>query len=146
LAKKHKDFVASIKDNRIRELVDKNSIITGGSIVSMLMKEKVNDFDYYFTNFETVEAVAAYYVGEFNRLHGDNSNDKTAKPQMYIEEDRIRIRIQSGGVAAENTDESQYQYFENQPLEEGEEYVRKAIADTLDEADALDGEKLEDEK
>ena len=146
LAKKHENFVASIKDEAVRKMVEQNSIITGGSIVSMLLKEKVNDFDYYFTNLETVEAVAAYYVDEFNRLHGDNSNDKTAKPQIYVEDDRVKIRIQSGGIVGENTDESQYQYFETRPIEEGEKYVRQTIANTLNEADALDGETLEDDK
>lgn len=41
LQKKHNDFVASIEDEKVRELVDKNSIVTGGSIVSMLLGEKV---------------------------------------------------------------------------------------------------------
>jgi len=146
LRKKHKDFIASIKDEKIRELVDKNSIVTGGSIVSMLLKEKVNDFDYYFTNFETVKAVTKYYIDEFNRLHKDKSNTKTTKPYMEVENDRIKIKIQSAGIIGENTDESQYQYFETRPIEEGEEYVRNSIESVLETADALDGEKLEDEK
>ena len=140
LTKKHEDFVASIKDKAIQEMVNKNSIITGGSIVSMLFKEKVNDFDYYLTDFETAKAVTAYYVDEFNRLHGDKPNDKTAEPQMHIKDSRIKIRTQSGGIAEENTNENQYQF------EEGEEYVRETIADTLGEANALDEEKIEDEK
>lgn len=35
----------------------------------MLLNEPVNDFDYYFTNKETVLAVAQYYVDIFNALH-----------------------------------------------------------------------------
>jgi len=53
LTKKHKDFIATIQDEEVRKLVDKNSIITGGSIVSMLLGEEVNDFDYYFTDKNT---------------------------------------------------------------------------------------------
>lgn len=92
LAKKHNEFVASIKDEKVRELVKKNSIITGGSIVSMLLNEEVNDYDYYFTNKETVLAVANYYVTEFNKTHGENAVVKE-------EDDRILIFIQSKGVA-----------------------------------------------
>ena len=146
LSKKHKDFVSSIKDEAVRKMVDQNSIITGGSIVSMLLKEKVNDFDYYFTDFETVKAVTKYYVNEFNRLHTHKVTGKSARPYMEIEEDRIRIKIQSAGIIGENTDESQYQYFENRPIEEGEEYVRTSIDDVLETADALDGEVLDDEE
>jgi hypothetical protein len=70
LTKKHNSFVESISDKKVRDLVKKNSIITGGSIVSMLQNEDVNDYDYYFTNKETVLAVANYYVGQFNKEKG----------------------------------------------------------------------------
>lgn len=94
LRKNHNKFVASIKDENVRKLVEKNSIVTGGSIVSMLLNEDVNDFDYYFTNKETVLAVANYYVSEFNRTHDHNAS--------VIEEDgRVKIFISSAGIAGE---------------------------------------------
>jgi hypothetical protein len=111
LSKVHKQFVESIEDERVRELVKKNSIITGGSIASMLMKEKVNDYDYYFTNKETVEAVAHYYVNKFNQLNPD----KKIKPSVVVEGDRVRIRIQSAGIISEGVDDENYQYFEMIP-------------------------------
>jgi hypothetical protein len=67
LSKKFDDFVKSIKDKDLQKLVEKNTIITGGCITSMLLKENVNDFDLYFTNKETVLAIAAYYVKEFKK-------------------------------------------------------------------------------
>lgn len=148
LRKKHKEFVASIKDPIVRDLVDKNSIVTGGSIVSMLLKEKISDFDYYFTDFATVKAVARYYVEEFNRLHGKEANENTQVP--FVDTDttpgRVRIKIVSAGIIGENTNESQYQYFEQRPIEEGEKYVEETISNVLDRADSLDGERLEDDK
>ena len=146
LSRKHKELCASIKDEEVRKLVMKNSIVTGGVIVSMLINEEVNDFDYYFTDFKTVEAVAKYYVNEFNRLHPDKSNGKTTKAYLKIEGDRVKIEIKSAGIIGENTDESQYEYFEGRPIEEGEEYVSQAIGETLTEADEIDGSILEDEK
>ena len=62
LAKTHRKFVESIKDDVVKELVNKNSIITGGAIVSLLTDEEVNDYDYYFTDKETCLAVANYYA------------------------------------------------------------------------------------
>lgn len=130
LAKIHKAFVESIEDDNVQNLVRKNSIITGGSIVSMLLKEPVNDYDYYFANKETVEAVAHYYVNKFNELHPD----KEIKPRVVIEEDRVRIRIQSAGVASEN-DPLEYQYFETRPEEEAGDYLDEAFKTTSESTD-----------
>jgi len=93
LKKKHEDFLSSIKDENVRSLVDKNSIITGGAITSMLLNEEVNDFDYYFTNKETVLAVANYYVKEFKEKNNY---------EISIEdfEDRVKIKVKSLGVAS----------------------------------------------
>ena len=54
-------FLKSITDEKVRQLVKDNSIITGGAIVSLVLNEEVNDFDIYFTNKETVLAVCNYY-------------------------------------------------------------------------------------
>src|SRR5690625_1436682 len=99
LSKVHNQLVESITDEKVKELVRKNSIITGGSIASMLLKEEVNDYDFYFTNRETVEAVAKYYVNQFNKL---NPN-KGVEPQVFIEEDRVRIKIAGAGIVSADT-------------------------------------------
>ncbi len=72
LKKKHEEFVNSIDDDRVRKLVNKNAIITGGAIASMLLNETVNDYDYYFTDKETVLAVAEYYANRFNAENKDH--------------------------------------------------------------------------
>ena len=70
LTAKFNDFLKSITDPVVQDLVKRNTIITGGSIASMLLQEKVNDYDMYFTNKETVLAVAKYYVKLFNDANG----------------------------------------------------------------------------
>lgn len=97
LRKKHQELVNSIEDENVRKLVDKNSIITGGCITSMLLNEKVNDFDYYFTDKETVIAVANYYINKFNELNPH----KQRKPSLVVEGERVRINITSAGVVSE---------------------------------------------
>lgn len=102
LGKKHNDFVESIKDEEVRELVRKNSIITGGSIVSMLLNEPVNDYDYYFTNKETAFKVAHYFVEEFKKENVDY-------PEIEVRKEgdkRVEIFVPSEGCAgkAEETD------------------------------------------
>lgn len=39
----------------------KNSIVTGGCIASMLLKEKVNDFDIYFDDLNSMLDVIQYF-------------------------------------------------------------------------------------
>ncbi|GIN73999.1 hypothetical protein J14TS2_44740 [Bacillus sp. J14TS2] len=117
LRKKHNNFVVSIKDEEVRKLVEKNSIITGGSIVSMLLNEPVNDFDYYFTDKETVLKVADYYVREFNR-------EKDFDAKIREKNGRVEIFIESSGVAGDpeghETDEC-----ENLDLPESDEMEKE---------------------
>ena len=70
LRKKFDQFAESITDEAIRKLVLRDSIITGGSIASMLLNEKVSDYDVYFTTRETVVAVSNYYREKFVAQNG----------------------------------------------------------------------------
>lgn len=94
LTQKHNQFVESIKDEEVQKLVKKNSIITGGSIVSMLLNEPINDFDYYFTDKETVMKVANYFVNEFNKA-------KNYEARVVDEDGRVKIVVQSEGIAGD---------------------------------------------
>lgn len=90
-------FVDSIKDPEVRKLVTTNSVITGGSIASMLLNEKVNDYDIYFTNAETVLAVTNYYVRLFNKNNG--SSISVIDEKDIRNERRISVFIESTGYA-----------------------------------------------
>ena len=65
ICKKFDSFVSSIKDPEVARLVKDNSIVTGGCIVSLLLGDKVNDFNFYFRNEETAFAVAKYYAAVY---------------------------------------------------------------------------------
>jgi hypothetical protein len=125
LQKKHNDFVASIDDLHVKELVKKNSIITGGCIVSMLLKEKVNDYDYYFTNKETALAVTTYYVDKFNEANPAQKPE--LKVQVKVDDHgRIRVWIQSQGVTSEDGPDG-YKYFEcDASPDDAENFVEQA--------------------
>lgn len=123
LTKKHKALVASITDPSVAELVDKNSIITGGALASALLGEPINDFDYYFTNAETTTAVAGYYLNLWKAQHTDSK----LNPVLEIKNDgRIKIHIPEG-IAAERSDSSDN--LEHNPDNESETYASKAPED-----------------
>lgn len=71
ITKKFKAFLDSITDNDVKTLVAKNSLISGGCIASMLLREKVNDYDIYLTNKETCLAVANYYASKMKEQDED---------------------------------------------------------------------------
>ena len=98
IAKKIKQWTDTIEDESVRKLAQRNTIVTGGCIASMLMGENVNDFDVYFADKQTAVAVGEYYVAKFVAQTGH---------AMKIESDTDRIRIvtesghrgETGGVA-----------------------------------------------
>jgi len=124
-------WLESIKDESVRNIAKHNTIVTGGSIASMLIGEKVNDYDIYFRNKETAIAVAEYYIAEFN-----SNNDLKAKVKGYApklktitvknilgeEEERVVIWMQSAGTAEEDQGVD-YNYFESQPEFEAEDFL-----------------------
>lgn len=125
ISRKIDQWLETIEDSALREIVSKAVIVTGGSIVSMLMGETVNDFDIYFRDHGTTLAVANYYLGRFKpRQHNGIS------VPLYVEDKdgRIRIVAKSSGVASEAGTEKPYEYFEGSPDENaGGEYVSSII-------------------
>lgn len=96
-------WLESIKDPGVKKLAEENAIVTGGSIASMLLGEKVNDYDVYFKTKEAVIAVATYYVGQYNEKHKTDFEvkEETLKNIKGEEEDRVVVWIQSVGVAGD---------------------------------------------
>lgn len=151
---KLRDWISSIKDEEVKSLVEKNTIVTGGCIASMLLKERVKDFDVYFKNKETALAVANYYVAKFNEANPNRKNKIGYSAQAYVldcdnEEKlkaerlecrdaghllnltpgRVKIVIRSDGVASEKAEDLA------EPFED--------VYDKLDQADNTDGDDVD---
>lgn len=113
LRNKINEWLESIDNKAVRDAIAPHVIVSGGSIASMLMGEKINDFDVYFRTGEAAEAAARYYVEKFKanpptRFAG---SDKLATLQVQRFSDRIKVVVKSVGIAGESgTDE--YRYFE----------------------------------
>lgn len=122
LIEKIDEWVETIDEPSVRMAIKRDVIVTGGAIASMLMGEKVNDFDVYFRTKDTTLMVAEYYVAKFNanvQLKKGNVASSSATPQVRSEtitnlkgvaENRVVIYMKSSGVAAE--DQETYEYFE----------------------------------
>lgn len=106
LSEKIKDWANSITDEKVKEIVLKHSIVTGGCIASMLLKEEVNDYDIYMDSKEAVLAVAKYYaeIGKVAVIDG-NAVDLTEGPSnqfrnacLGIDSERVKFFIQGTAV------------------------------------------------
>lgn len=134
LKHKHEDFLKSITDEEIRKLIDDHGMITGGSIVSLLLGERVNDYDYYFDDFTALVKIAGYFVDKFKRLNPDK--EVPAVLEVDVETQRVSIKIKSMGVISEES--GQYHPFEEEGLER--------TLDTIEKADEENAQHIEDAK
>ena len=135
-------WIKTITDEALRKKVEKSTIVTGGSIASMLLGEDVNDFDIYFRDHDTTLAVAKYYLDLFMKAKKDGKGIKTPM-KVSDENGRVRIVVKSAGIASEEGTDKPYEYFEGKPDESAAAYVGdvmdnpEQIADTYEEM-ALD--------
>ena len=85
LKAKLKDWIAHIENDKVKKIVEENTIITGGAIVSLLTGETVHDYDVYFRTKEACIEVAKYYVEKWNTNHAD-------KPVALVWGEGITVR------------------------------------------------------
>lgn len=141
IAKKLESWFDSIEDTTVAKLARDNTIVTGGCIASMLLGEKVNDFDLYFRTREACKAIANYYV---KRFKVEKRNGIPCK--IFVDDDhsdRIKIVIQSSGIASSEGTDKPYEYFESRPEGAAREYVDSIIKDPSDIENAYeDTEKM----
>jgi hypothetical protein len=107
------DWLSSIDDEALRNHVKSHCLVTGGAIASMLLGEKPNDFDVYFTDKDTCARVARYYVAKYEaNAVNQHKTGKKVNIQVDTSGDRVKVKIQSSGIASEEGTAS-YQYFES---------------------------------
>jgi len=153
------DWLKTIDDEEVRTLAEKNIIVTGGCIVSMLTNDRVNDYDIYFRTYECAKRVAEYYVERFKqnpptkfknadmdvaiRVESTPPTLSTPDENGYWEpiEGRVKIIVKSAGVASENAN-NEYQYFEGHPDEVGQAYADSVMGD-LDAGDEVPASVLD---
>lgn len=139
LAKKFNDFVSSIDDVELQEQVKKNTIITGGCIASMLLNEKINDFDLYFRSLEVARAVASHYLATYQQQHPNFSS--SAKVELYQSvvdnEYRLRIYIPSAGKLGTNDDKPAY---DQEDSLQGGEFIDEETAVQAEELKNIDSD------
>lgn len=132
LGEKLEEWLHTIDDFEVQSAARKDVIVTGGSIVSMIMGDKINDYDVYFRTKETTKLVAQYYVDKFKQQNPQGNVIPLVKEEKLTnildeEEDRIVIWVKSVGVASSNDytvreDDTEEPEEQLEELDEGEKY------------------------
>jgi hypothetical protein len=142
-------WVETIDDPHVKALAQKNTIVTGGAIASMLLGESVNDFDVYLRTHEAILAIAEYYVKKFQP---ETARGIKCKISVENTPERIRVVVKSAGVASEEGTDEPYRYFEGRPDNEADSYVGEVmgdpgeIEDTYEQTEAMALEAVDDGK
>lgn len=110
------DWLKSVDDSEIKKEIKDNVIITGGAIVSLLIGEKVNDYDVYFRTKESLVKVAEYYVKKWN-----SGEHKRSAELRVNETGQVKCFISSAGIADEESEQENYGPFDETDPDETEE-------------------------
>ncbi len=119
-------WLASIKDENVRKLAAKNTIVTGGAIANMLLKEEVKDYDVYFRDRETTLAVAHYYVNEFNARHINRTNKLGGNAKAFVLDGELDLEKGDHGMKLKESS-ALYKEFQNQQRGDGK-FLSRMIA------------------
>ena len=112
LSNKLRDWANSIDDERIKDILKKNVIITGGALVSLLTGEPVHDYDVYFRTKESCIAVAKYYVDKWNSLHPEKEVTLMWGELLIqckgVDDGSVKCFVSSKGIADESEDQTNH--------------------------------------
>jgi hypothetical protein len=114
-------WLKTITDEKLREDVRKNYIVTGGAIASMLGGHLPNDYDVYLKNAEVAARLADYYIDQL-------VTEDTRKAYKIAAEnlgDRVSIMVKSMGILTGENPGQDYRYFEAYPHEIAEKFFQK---------------------
>jgi hypothetical protein len=139
LQSKIKDWINTLPED-IQNQVKRDTIISGGAIASLLLGEKVNDYDIYFKTKSTAKLIAEHYVKSYLEIENDKNPFElkenelpTNKYTPFVreekilnikgeEEDRVIIYIKSAGVVS--ADMPGYKYFEMYSPDQAIEFAK----------------------
>lgn len=80
---------------KTKNLINEHSLIAGNSIACLYRNEKVNDYDVYFKDIETVINVVSYYIDQINKKKGTDYH-LTCRPSNDTEVEIITNIPRSG--------------------------------------------------
>lgn len=116
---KMEDWLASITDEKLRNDVKNNLLVSGGSIASLILQETVNDYDVYLMDRKVLLRLTEYYtngikdvvvwdgkkkkelIAEYEGIRNgqtlEESHNYYASTLRNLQDDQIKIFLTQGG-------------------------------------------------
>lgn len=126
LKSKMEHWLESISDEKLRESVKNNILISGGSIASLFLNEPVNDYDIYIQDMDVLVSLAEYYcpgkvldgrkknniIEDYmkkveNGYSWEDNESEEAIRYKTLKEDQVKLNIASQGIRYELTEEQE---------------------------------------
>jgi len=82
---KLEDWLSSISDEKLRDNVRENLLLSGGSITSLLQQQEVNDYDIYLKNPDVLLELVKYYTQGMSNVEILDGRNK-AEYNKYLED------------------------------------------------------------
>ena len=109
---KLRDWISHIDNEEVKKVVQENTIVTGGAMVSLLTGEIVHDYDIYFRTKEACISVAKYYVDKWNKDHKDKPVSliwgELLKQKTGEDNGSVKCFVKSKGIADEDEQADSY--------------------------------------
>lgn len=86
IEKKMLDWLSSISDEQLRKKIKSKLLVSGGSVTSLFLNEKVNDYDIYIQDRQVLIELVEYYTKPFADIMIMNGE----KRETYIEDELKR--------------------------------------------------------
>lgn len=90
------EWIATLPSDLVKKVKD-SVILTGGSIASMLLCEPVNDYDLYFSDYDTLLALVNHYIKKLDGVRVWEAEDEHGDGTVE-DKSRVRICIPSAGA------------------------------------------------
>ncbi len=118
------DWLSSIKDEELKKEVKNNLLVSGGSIVSLLLNEPVNDYDIYIKDMDVLIKLVKYYTDSYSDitvLDGRKKEEylvglrenrvgiyKTSIENLKFDQVKLFFKDKTGGMATNKKEDLHY--------------------------------------
>jgi len=107
------NFIGSIEDTRIKDIMKQKTFVSGGCIPSMLLNEWVNDYDIYLYDINSASEVKHYFEDKHTREKEKKFHVKLITDNAINISDKIQIITKFVGGPREVTDNFDWQHIKS---------------------------------
>ena len=114
ITNKVEEWLLTITNEWLRKKIKDNTIVTGGCIASMLLNEKVNDYDIYIKDVDVLLELVKYYTKDYDKIIIlDGRYKQNLLKEVGITDESINYEESNFayGIAIKNLKEDQIKLF-----------------------------------